>query len=248
MSGLREAPRERSGPDALLEVRGLSKRYGPRWALSDVGFTVRPGEVLGLVGPNGAGKTTLFQALAGLVPVEGGRLSFRGEGLPPARAREALFYVPDGILPWPERRVGWLLDFFQAIHGASAQARAEAESALALGALGRARLGTLSKGERKRVLIAAGLLTPQPLWLMDEPFDGLDLRQMREVMALLRARAGQGRALFFSLHHLAEAVRVCDRLVLLSGGRVVGEGTREELAVRAGKPGAELEEIFLALT
>jgi ABC-2 type transport system ATP-binding protein len=109
-------------------------------------------------------------------------------------------------------------------------------------------MGTLSKGQRKRVLLAAALLTPQPLVLMDEPFDGLDLRQIREVTPLLKAHAGRGRTLLVSLHQLVDAGRVCDRLVLLSGGRLVAQGTLDELRQRVGLPHATLEEIFLALT
>jgi ABC-2 type transport system ATP-binding protein len=93
-------------------------------------------------------------------------------------------------------------------------------------------------------------LTPQPVLLADEPFDGLDLRQTREVAALLRAHATRGRTLFLSIHQVADAARVCDRFVLLSGGRVRGEGTREELSMlAAGRAAAhDLEEVFLALT
>jgi ABC-2 type transport system ATP-binding protein len=106
----------------------------------------------------------------------------------------------------------------------------------------------LSKGEAKRLLLALGLLTPQPVLLIDEPFDGLDLRQTKEVMALLQAHARRGRTLFVSIHQLTDAARLCDRLVLLSAGRVVGEGTLNELSTDAGLPGSGLEEVFLALT
>src|SRR5262249_37370843 len=115
------------------------------------------------------------------------------------------------------------------------------------------RIGSLSKGERKRLLLAMGLLTLQPLLMLDEPFDGLDLRQTRDVMALLRSQAERGRTLMLSIHQLVDAARVCDRLILLSHGRVVGEGTIDELRAQAnlsdgGPPEAGLEEIFLALT
>ena len=110
-----------------------------------------------------------------------------------------------------------------------------------------ARLGTLSKGERKRTLLALGLLTPQPLLMLDEPFDGLDLRQTREVMMLLRAHAKRGRTLLLSVHQLTDAARVCDRLVLLSAGLCVGIGTLAELQAQAGLPEGNLEEVFLAL-
>ena len=101
---------------------------------------------------------------------------------------------------------------------------------------------------RLRRLLALGLLTPQPLLMLDEPFDGLDLRQTRDVMTLLKTHAASGRTLLLSIHQLIDAGRVCDRLVLLSAGRVVGEGSLAELQAKAGLPGAGVEEIFLALT
>ena len=86
------------------------------------------------------------------------------------------------------------------------------------------------------MLLAIGLLTPHPLLMLDEPFDGLDLRQTRDVMQVLRASAADGRTLFLSIHQLGDAARICDRFVLLSGGRVVGEGTLDELRAKAGLP------------
>ena len=105
-----------------------------------------------------------------------------------------------------------------------------------------------SKGERKRMLLALGLLTPHELLLLDEPFDGLDLRQTRDVMTLLKEHTANGRTLMLSIHQLVDAGRVCDRLVLLSAGTVVGEGTIPELRAQANLPDGGVEEIFLALT
>jgi ABC-type multidrug transport system ATPase subunit len=108
------------------------------------------------------------------------------------------------------------------------------------------RIGELSKGQRKRALLAIGLVTPHPVLLADEPFDGLDLRQTREVAQTLRDHSATGRTLVLSIHQIADAARVCDRFVLLSGGVTRGEGTLDELSALAGAH--DLEEIFLALT
>ena len=140
------------------------------------------------------------------------------------------------------------MDFFRKIYERSADDAAALVEPLRLGELMKARIGSLSKGERRRVLLALGLLTPQPLLMLDEPFDGLDLRQTRDVMTLLKAQAASGRTLMLSIHQLIDAGRVCDRLVLLSAGRVVGEGTLAELQFRTKLPEAGVEEIFLALT
>src|SRR4051812_33987630 len=226
----------------LLAANGISKRYGANAVLSDVRFTVREREVLGLIGPNGAGKTTLFECLAGLLPMDGGTVEVQR----PVRRKDALFYMPDGIRPWPAQSVAWVLSFFEKLYGRS-DGLAIAES-LNLNALLKSRVGSLSKGESKRLLLALSQLTPQPLLLIDEPFDGLDFRQTRDVMALLRTVPERGRTLFLSIHQLTDAARVCDRLVLLSRGQVVGEGTLDELRAQAGVRDGGLEEVFLALT
>lgn len=232
----------------LLTVENLTKKFGPRSVLSDVSFNVRPGEVLGLIGPNGAGKTTLFECLAGLLPSDDGSVRFRGNRIPSSRRKEALFYLPDAITPWAEQTVKWVLGFFERIYGQSHDRLARLLEPLRLNELQKSRFANLSKGERKRVLLALGLLTPHPLLLLDEPFDGLDLRQTRDVMTLVRNEAGTGRTLMLSIHQLVDAGRVCDRLVLLSDGRAVGEGTLPELKAQANLSEGGLEEIFLALT
>jgi ABC-2 type transport system ATP-binding protein len=232
----------------LLSVQGITKLFNRRRALDDVSFSVRPGEVLGLIGPNGSGKTTLFECLAGLMPANAGTVKQNGRELPPARRKEALFYLPDAIYPWAEQSVSWVLDFFRNIYQSPATDLSPLIEPLRLAELMNARTGTLSKGERKRVLLALGLLTPHPLLMLDEPFDGLDLRQTRDVMTLLKDHAATGRTLMLSIHQLIDAGRVCDRLVLLSAGRAVGEGSLAELRAKTNLPEAGVEEIFLALT
>jgi ABC-2 type transport system ATP-binding protein len=239
--------------NVLMEVNGLSKRFGQIAALNDVSFHVRAGEVLGLIGPNGAGKSTLFECLAGVLPSDRGSVSANGRPAELRQRHSLLFYVPDGIAPWPSQSVGWALDFTIGFLGGRASLRDEVVEQLDLGPLLRQSIGTLSKGQWKRVLLGIGLLTPQPALLIDEPFDGLDLRQARDIAAAIRAHAARGRTLFLSIHQISDAARFCDRFVLLSSGRVCGEGTVSELAALAvalnGPMTSEnLEEVFLALT
>jgi len=229
-------------------VQHLTKTYDRITALTDVTFSVRPGEVLGLIGPNGAGKTTLFECMAGVLPSDAGEVSLDGVPLAPRARASHVFYLPDAIAPWPAQTVGWALDFTLGFFGGDPAARADVVDRLGLAPLLRAPIGTLSKGQRKRAVLAIGMLTPQPLLLADEPFDGLDLRQTREVSAALRAHAAAGRTLFLSIHQIADAARVCDRFVLLSGGRVCAEGTVAELSQRVDTNNTSLEELFLALT
>jgi len=250
----------------VLQVANLTKRYGPLTALSEVSFTIRPGEVLGVIGPNGSGKTTLFECLGGVLAADSGALRRDARVLTTAERTAAVFYLPDLITPWPHETVRWALDFIVGYFGSSQRAalRLRTETALQrrtdsapaiddviarleLEPLLDSPIGTLSKGQRKRALLSIGLLTPQPILLADEPFDGLDLRQTREVAQTLRHYAAAGRTMLLSIHQISDAARVCDRFVLLSGGRTRGEGTLDELSALAACRG-NLEEIFLALT
>ena len=232
----------------LLKAKRISKRFGPTVALQDASFSVRDSEILGLIGPNGSGKTTLFECLAALIPADAGEVEFQDKLLAPARRKQALFYLPDGIRPWADQSVAWMLGFFESLYHRSKGEGAGLAKLFQLEALMKSRVGTLSKGELKRAMLALGLLAPHPLLLLDEPFDGLDFRQTRDVMDVLRSYPSNGRTLFLSIHQLSDASRVCDRLVLLSKGRVVGEGTLPELRSQAGFAEGGLEEIFLALT
>jgi len=234
--------------DELLKVEGVTKRFGDRAVLHDVSFSVRRNEVLGLIGPNGAGKTTLFECLSGLITTDGGAVNAAGRVVPATRRKESLFYLPDAIRPWAEQTVQKILRLFERLYARSRADVAPLIEPLRLNEILKSRIGSLSKGELKRILLALALLTPQPLLLLDEPFDGLDLRQTRDVMGLLKEHANKGRTLMLSIHQLVDAGRVCDRLVLLSAGKVVGEGTIEELRARADLPNGGVEEIFLALT
>jgi ABC-2 type transport system ATP-binding protein len=236
----------------LLQVRHFTKRYGRLTALDDVTFAVRAGEVLGLIGPNGSGKTTLFECMGGVLPLDEGSLLRDGRPLTARERASILFYLPDQITPWPAQSVRWAIDFTLGFFGGRIDLRDEVIRRLDVEPLLDAAIGSLSKGQRKRALLAIGLLMPQPVLLADEPFDGLDLRQSRDVAHTLRSYASAGRTMFLSIHQIRDAARVCDRFVLLSGGRARGEGTLQELAAlaaaRGSTAGDDLEEVFLALT
>ncbi|MBI3391907.1 MAG: ATP-binding cassette domain-containing protein [Nitrospirae bacterium] len=233
-------------PD-LLTVAGLHKRFGDYDALVDIRFDVRAGEILGIIGPNGAGKTTLMECLVGLQPVDAGRFTWRTAPLPAADRKRHFFYLPDGIAPWGELTARSVLDFFADQCGRGPADLDRVIERLRLSPVLAKPVAALSKGYRRRLLLVLALLSPQPLVMLDEPFDGFDLKQTLEAVTLLRELAGAGRTLMLSIHQLADAARICDRFLLLGQGKVLGLGSLEELMAQAGVTAGGLEEVFLAL-
>ncbi|WP_245474834.1 ABC transporter ATP-binding protein [Bradyrhizobium sp. Leo121] len=229
-------------------MEDLVKRYGQEAAVAHVSFSVAAGEILGIVGPNGAGKTTLLESLVGLLATEQGTVFWCGEELPPPRRKEALFYLPDGIRPYQDRFAIDVMTFFARVHKRTAAQTAATIAAVGLTpALGK-RVHALSKGYNRRLLLGLGLLTPHDVLVMDEPFDGFDIRQTRTIIDVIRQEAARGRTFILAIHQLADAERACDRFLLLAGGKVRGIGTLGELRAITALANGSLEEIFLALT
>jgi ABC-2 type transport system ATP-binding protein len=235
-------------PVPPLHVINLTKRYGEERAIDRVTFAAGSGEILGIIGPNGAGKTTLLEAVVGLLPADSGEVFWHGEPLPSSQRRNALFYLPDGVRPYRDESTSHVVSFFSAVYRRSKAQIADTIASVGLHPVLQKRVGALSKGYNRRLLLALALLAPHPVLLMDEPFDGFDLRQTREVADLLRIQAARGRTFILAVHQLVDAERVCDRLLLLAGGRVRSVGTLAELRAQTSLPSGSLEDIFLALT
>lgn len=218
---------------AAWDIDGLIARLGGRNAVDGISLTVRPGEVVGVLGPNGSGKTTLLRAGLGLMRAEAGTVRLGGEPLPSlSEARRARLA---GYLP-QERRIGWNLAAIEiaalgAPELAPAKAREIAADALArVGLAGFEARGVLdmSGGERARVLLARLLATRAPLLVADEPAAGLDPDAQLLTLDLLRAEAARGAAVVVTLHDLTLAAQACDRLIVLSRGRIAAEGPPRE--------------------
>ena len=233
----------------MIRVEHLSKEIGGADILNDITFDIREGEILGLIGPNGAGKTTLMECLANLRPRTAGTL-YVGDEIPAEwNPRQLLFYLPNGVTPYAEM---YTLDVLR-LYGQLFEVEPRTWEHIVLAELGlgpvlQKKVGALSKGNLQRLLIAFALMSPQPLLALDEPFDGLDLHQTQAMMDILRGLRAQGRTLLLCIHQLNDAERICDRLLLLSGGRMIGVGTLEDLRAQAGLRDSNLEEVFLTLT
>jgi ABC-type multidrug transport system ATPase subunit len=235
----------------LLRVEHLSKEIGGVDILSDITFEIYANEILGLIGPNGAGKTTLLECLANLRPRTSGTF-YEGDVAPsdwnPSRF---MFYLPNGMTPYSELYSIDVLSLFGRMFEVE-PARWEhiIASELSLGPVLQKKVSALSKGNLQRLLIALALMSPQPLLALDEPFDGLDLHQTHAMMDILRGLRAQQRTLMLCIHQLQDAERICDRLLLLSNGKLAGAGTLDHLRERAGLAAGQgsLEDVFLRLT
>ena len=234
--------------DVLLRVEGLKKEIGDSDILVDIDFEIYKGEILGLIGPNGAGKTTLMECLAGLRPRTAGTFYVGNEAPPDWDPKGLMFYLPNNVAPYAELYTIEVLRFFGRVYDVEPMRWERIIDELSLQPVLRKRVNALSKGNMQRLLIALALMSPQPLLALDEPFDGLDLHQTRAMMSILRNLRAQSRTLLLCIHQLVDAERICDRVLLLSQGRIIGVGTLEDLRARTGLANGSLEEIFLALT
>jgi ABC-2 type transport system ATP-binding protein len=239
---------EQAHDQVLLRVGSINKQYADQVVLADVSLDIQTGEIIGIIGPNGAGKTTLLEVLAGILPAESSDVQWLGRPLPPSRRREVMFFLPDGVRPYQDQPVARVLSFFADVYRRSGLEIADTIEALGLEPVLHKRVHSLSKGYGRRLMLALGLLTPHPLLIMDEPFDGFDLRQTREIVGVLRKEVTKGRTLAIAIHQLLDAERVCDRFILLADGHVCGAGTLNDLRAQTGIADGSLEDIFLALT
>lgn len=232
----------------LLSIEHLTHYFGGLRAVQDFNLELQLGELVAIIGPNGAGKTTLMETVVGLLAADSGEVVWRGEPLPASRRRNVLFYLPDGVRPYQDQVTAEVVSFFAGVYRRSAAEIDATLTSVGLKSVLYKRVHALSKGYNRRLLFALGLLTPHELVLMDEPFDGFDLRQTRDIIGVLRHHAERGRTFVLAIHQLADAERVCDRFVLLAGGQVRGLGTLDELRAETSLPNGSLEDIFLALT
>ena len=235
---------------AMLAVREVTKRLGTVEAVAGISFAVGAGEIVGFLGPNGAGKTTTMRMLAGIFPPTSGTLSVAGHDplRDPLACRRAVGYFPENAPYYPELTVRGYLGFVATLKRLPWARRAEAVArvlaACGIEDVAHRRVGTLSKGYRQRVGLAQALCGDPPILILDEPTIGLDPAQVVEIRDLIRGLRGR-RTVLFSSHILTEVEAVCDRVVVIARGRIVGEGTPAELGARLGRE--RLEDVFLEL-
>jgi len=232
----------------LLEVRNITKTYGPQKALDNVSLDIPRGQVVGLLGPNGAGKSTLMRSILGYLPTDGGTVTFDGmdvrDGGDDLRSR--MGYLPEHNPLYREMYVREFLDFIADLHGIKGrQARnakvEEIVTRVGLTPEAHKRIAALSKGYRQRVGLAQAILHDPELLILDEPTSGLDPLQLKDIRALIRS-FGKNRTVILSTHIMQEVEAMCDRVIMIKQGRIVEDAPLDDLIAKGG-----LEEAFNAL-
>jgi len=240
----------------LLQVSGVVKEFGSFKALSGLDLRVMPGEIYGLLGPNGAGKSTMIRIIAGLIPPSAGSVTVAGHDLStePMLAKSAVGYVPETSMLYDSLSPRDFFEFVASIRKADpAKANdrvAKLAEAFGLKEYYDSPIATLSMGTKQKVAIIASLLHEPPLLLLDEPLNGLDVRSSRVLKDLISLHVREnGGAALFSTHIMEVAEHICTRIGIIYGGRIVAEGSLEELRRTAsGGEVATLEDVFLRLT
>nr|PZN86072.1 MAG: ABC transporter ATP-binding protein [Pseudomonadota bacterium] len=228
---------------ALIEAEALKKSFGSIKAVDGISLTVMPGEVLGFLGPNGAGKSTTMKMITGFLEPDSGTARIAGHDVQqePLAAKARLGYLPEGAPAYAEMTPAKFLRFIAAIRGfrgAEAQKRIDAAvEKTGLHSVLDQTIETLSKGFKRRVGIAQAILHDPDVLIMDEPTDGLDPNQKHQVRELIREMA-RSKAIIVSTHILEEVEAVCSRAVVIDKGRIVADGTAEDLRQRAPNHGA----------
>lgn len=240
----------------MLEARELTKLFPQpdgthKAAVDQVTFCVRPGEVYGLLGPNGAGKTTTLRILSGLLRPSAGRVLLNDLDITdePERIKHHIGYLTANTGLYARLTPIEMLEYFAALYGlpgGRAREQITRMSAwLGMGSFLKLRCGALSTGQKQRVSIARALLADPPILILDEPTLGLDVLSNRLILELIRTQAAAGKAILLSTHALDEIETLCRRIGLIHRGRLIAEGTLDELRARTGRE--RLSEAFLQL-
>jgi len=227
----------------MIRIENLVKTFGTKRAVDGVSFAVERGEVLGFLGPNGAGKSTTMRMITGFMPPTEGKVAVGGHDVveSPLEAKRLIGYLPENAASYPDMTVEGFLNFAAELRGLSGAARRKALSRVVelcfLDSVLRQSIDTLSKGYRHRTCLAQALIHDPEVLIMDEPTDGLDPNQKHEVRNLIR-ELGRKKAIVFSTHILEEVDAACTRAIIIDRGRIVANGTPEELRAMSDLAGA----------
>ena len=232
----------------MLDIQHLTKRYGEKKAVDDLSLHIAPGEIYGFIGHNGAGKTTTLKAVVGILPFEEGEITINGVSVKtdPLTCKRQLAYIPDNPDLYDYMTGSKYLNFIADIFGVGAEERQErirkyADLFELTDDLAQP-IAAYSHGMKQKLAIISAWLHQPKLIIMDEPFVGLDPKAAHTLKGMMREVCDQGGAIFFSTHVLEVAEKLCDKVAIIKGGRLIRAGTMEEV-----KGDTSLEDVFLEL-
>jgi ABC-2 type transport system ATP-binding protein len=237
-------PRKTNTP--MIKIEDLVKNFGAKRAVDGISFNVERGEVVGFLGPNGSGKSTTMRMITGYYAPDGGKVTVGGHDVTesPLETKRLIGYLPENAAAYSDMTVSGFLGFAAELRGLSGDAKrravARAVERCFLASVLHQSIDTLSKGYRHRTCLAQALIHDPEVLVLDEPTDGLDPNQKHEVRNLIK-ELGRTKAVVFSTHILEEVDAACTRAIIIDRGRVVAQGTPDQL----GRP---LDEVFRRLT
>jgi ABC-2 type transport system ATP-binding protein len=238
--------------EPIIRIRNLNKFYGPKQVLNNISLDINPGQVIGYIGPNGAGKSTTVKILCGLLSDYSGEVTVKGIDIrkDPVKVKSLIGYVPELAELYDVLTPNEFLSLMGALYNLPQNVALE-RAGLMLDAFGLAgnmdqRMDTFSKGMKQKVLITSGLLHNPEIIFLDEPLSGLDANSVIIIKELIDKLAKSGKTIFYCSHMMDVVEKVSDRIVLINEGRVVADGTFEELKQNQDKN--SLEQIFAGLT
>ena len=236
---------------ATLEINNLTKRFGQRTVVNDISFKAGRGEVLGFLGPNGAGKSTTMKMIVGFLSPTSGTAKVCGSDVleNPLAVKSAVGYLPEGAPAYPDMTPHTFLHFIAGIRGFDrSERRDRVENAVKITRIeevSQQPIETLSKGYKRRVGLAQALLHDPEVLILDEPTDGLDPNQKQVVRDLIRGMSAK-KCIVISTHILEEVDAVCTRAMIIAAGKVVADGSPDELKSQSGA--GDLDEVFRKVT
>lgn len=222
----------------MIEIRNLNKKIGNRLILEDLNFSVKKGEILGFLGPNGAGKSSTMKIITSFWHPTGGKVLIDGRDVSeaPLETRKRIGYLPETVPLYDDMKVGEYLKFIAEIRGLKKEAArkriGEVSDSCGLVSVLDRPIDELSKGYRQRVGLAQAIIHDPEVLILDEPTTGLDPNQIVEIRELIK-RIGKEKTVIFSTHILSEVSAVCDRVIIINKGKIVGEGSPAELMAKS---------------
>ncbi len=239
----------------MLKIQNLSKTYsnGSIKAVDNINFEVRPGEIFGFLGPNGAGKTTTIKMIVGLLRPDSGKILIKDidnqEEM--IEAKKQISYVPDNPEVFEKLKGIEYLNFIADVYGVNAEDRKERiNHYLEVFSLDKAvndLISSYSHGMKQKIVLIGALIHEPDLFILDEPMVGLDPKSSFNLKEIMRKRCSEGKSVFFSTHVLEVAEKLCDRIAIINKGKIIAQGTMEQLRALEGQE-QSLEQIFLELT